>query len=115
MAWVGEWGRALVLGTWPRAVPWAVGAWVVVVVVVVVGYRPLFFALSQLYLSLSQLDLSFISALSRRYLGMEIRLSSPHFALTHGYLTTAISRPSHGYLPAIPSSAIPLWPRTSMS
>ena len=66
------------------------------------------FALSQLYLSLSQLHLSFISVLSRRYLSIEIRLSPPHFALTHGYLT-AISRLSHGYLPAIPSSAIPLW------
>ena len=66
------------------------------------------FALSQLYLSLSQLHLSFISVLSRRYPSIEIRLSPPHFALTHGYLT-AISRLSHGYLPAIPSSAIPLW------
>ena len=57
-----------------------------------VGTWPLFRFIS----ALSQ----FISALSRLYLSMEIRLSPPHFALSHGYLT-AISRLSHGYLTAI--------------
>jgi hypothetical protein len=57
-----SWGRALVLGTWPQAVAWAVGVWVAVVVVV--GYRPLF----PLYLSFISVYLSFISALSRFYL-----------------------------------------------
>ena len=54
-----------------------------------------YLSLSQLYLSLSQLHLG-----SRLYLSIEIWLSPPHFALTHGY-PTAIARLSHGYLTAI--------------
>ena len=53
-------------------------------------------ALFPLYPSLISVYLSLISALSRLYLSMEIWLSPPHFALTHGYLT-AISRLSPGY------------------
>ena len=69
-------------------------------------------ALSQLNLSLSQPDLSLISA----FISPVSQHGNPAIPaafranprLSHGYLT-AISRLYHGYLPAIPSSAIPLW------
>ena len=65
-------------------------------------------ALSQLNLSLSQLDLSFISAVSQHgnlAIPAAFRANS---RLSHGYLT-AISRPSPGYPQQRSSAIIPLW------
>ena len=106
--WSAETRTVLRLGSWSVGafVGWfAVGWWPK-------KYHYGFVASSQLYLSLSK----FISGLSRLYLSMEIRLSPPHFALTHGYLTAAISWLSHGYLTArsrlshgYPQQRHPLW------
>ena len=65
-------------------------------------------ALSQLNLSLSQLDLSFISAVSQHGNPAIPAAFRANSRLSHGYLT-AISRLSPSYLPAIPSSAIRGW------